>query len=179
MIPTRWLIISFWVFVGGMLAWQAYNYEINSEKESAARPAPQHFFFDPAMDQKPAAADPNLHEADIRQTKYSITQDPVTKFLNCQIVLTNKGNAKAVGVQVFLRPYHGGIIDGARNGDGGPSRPLSDLDPVALMGQSLEAPDLAPGESCTLSATFMSRPGVSPASNPKPQITFLTEKAKP
>jgi hypothetical protein len=178
MTPMRWLIFSFWVFVGGMLVWQSYTYETNLEKVNDAQP--QHFFFDPSRDQKPAAADPNLHAADVRQTGYSVTNNPVSKSFVCHVVLTNKGNARAVGIQVFVRPFRGALVNGARNGDGELPHRLSDNDPLAQQGQSVEAPDLAPGESCTVSATFfMSRSDVQPSSNPNPQITFETEKANP
>jgi hypothetical protein len=179
MIPTRWLIISFWVFIGGMLAWQAYTYEINSEKESAARPPPQHFFFDPSRDHKPGTGDPNLQVADVRQTGYSITDNPMAKNFAFNVVLTNKGNAKATNVQVCIRPYRGAKRGGARNGDGGLPQPIPDNDPLALQNQWVEAPDLGPNESCTVSATFMSHPGINPGSNPSPQIVFQTEKTNP
>jgi hypothetical protein len=171
-------MVAFWVFVGGMLAWQAYDHEAKMEKEAYAKP--EHFFFNSPRDAAAQAADPNLHAADVRQTGYSVTNNPVSKNFVCHVVLTNKGNVKAVGIQVFIRPFRGALVDGARNGDGGLPQPLSDNDPLAQQGQSIEAPDLAPGESCTVSATFfMSRSDVQPSSNPGPQITFQTEKANP
>lgn len=157
--------------------WQAYTYEINTEKIQDAKP--QHFFFDPSRDNKSTTVDPNLHAADVRQTGYTITNDSIAKNFTSHIVLTNKGNAKAVGVQVFIRPFHGAVVDVSRNGDGGLPRKLSDYDPLAQQGQSIGAPDLAPGESCTVSATFMSQPNIILSSNPSPQITFETEKANP
>ena len=177
MSPMRLLIVAFWIFIGGVLVWQAYTYEINSEKIQDAKP--QHFFFDPSKDNKPAAADPNLHVADVRQTGYSITNDPVTKNIFCHVVLMNKGNTKAVGIQVFIKPYYRATVDQSRNAGGKLPYPLSDSDPRAQLGQSFGAADLAPGESCTVTATFMSQPGLIPSTALHPQITFETEKANP
>jgi len=178
MTPIRWLIVSFWVFIVCMLIWQAYTYEINSEKEIAAHPEPQHFFFDPSRDQKPTV-NPNLHAASVKQTAYWVIDEPAMGRFTSHVVLTNQGNAKAVGIQIWIRPYRGISVGGSRNGDGGLPRKLSENDPISLMGQWINAPDLAPNESCTQTLAFVTRPEVKPGSNPNPQIIFETEKPNP
>jgi cell division protein FtsI/penicillin-binding protein 2 len=174
MSPTRLLIVAFWVFIVGMLIRQAYVYEANLEKERASKP--QHFFFNTPTDTKPAV-DPNLQVADVQQTAYSITSNPLAKNFTCHITLTNKGNAKAVNVEIFIRPFRGSFSGGSERDR--VSVPISDNDPRAQLGQSIEGPDLAPGQSCTVTATFMSQPGVNPNPNSHPQITFETQKSNP
>jgi hypothetical protein len=177
MTPLRWLMVAFWVFVGGMLAWQAYNHEAKIEKEADAKP--QHFFFDSSKDGTPQTADPNLRAADVRQTAYSVTENPLAKNFTAHVVLTNKGNARAVSVQVKIQPFRGSLFSRDRDDNGGVPLVLSDNEPVAQINQWVEAPDLAPQESCTVTATFMSQTGVQPGANRNPQIIFQTEKANP
>jgi len=179
MTSTRWLIISFWVFVAAMLAWQAYTYEINSEKELAAHPKQQHFFFDPAMDPKSdSGPNPNLHAANVRQIAYSITYDSTQTSFVAHSTLKNLGNAKAVAIQIWIRPYRGVSMGGSRGGDVAPHQ-LSDDDPISQMGQWVSIPDLAPGETYVENVNFVSRPDVKPGANPNPQIVFETEKPAP
>jgi hypothetical protein len=172
----RWLIFSFWVFVIGMLIWQGYSHEVNADRESAAHPQPKHYFFDPAMDE-PAAVNPNLHSADVRQTAYWTSPDLTGSGFISHVVLKNQGNARAVGIQVWVRPYRGiKVALSATRGDGANVYPLSDNDPLAQFGRWINTPDLGPSESCTQTVDFVARPGVELGVNPHPQILFETEK---
>jgi hypothetical protein len=177
MTPTRWLIVAFWIFIPCMLIWQAYTSEVNSERELAAHPKQEHFFFD-APDTKPTV-DPNAFAAKVLQVGFSITNNPMQSNFIAHVTLKNMGNAKATGIQVWVRPYRGVSVGGSRNGDGAGARQLPDDDPISLMGQWVSFPDLAPDESYTYDVTFISRDDVKPGANPKPQIVFESEKPQP
>jgi hypothetical protein len=94
------------------------------------------------------------------------------------VTLRNKGNAKAVGIQVSVRPYRG-ISKGDEDVGHTDLSLLSDSDPISQLGQWVTFPDLAPGESSTRNVVFVSRNDVSPGTNPNPEIQFQTEKTKP
>jgi hypothetical protein len=179
MTPLRWLIAAFWVFVGGMLFWQAYNHQAEAEKVAAAQP--QHFFFDSSRpDSAPdASAALSGPVADVRQTSYTITNDPVARNFTVHLVLTNKGKARAVSIQAKIQPFKGAKVMRGRGGDNsGIPLVLPENHPTYQINQWIEAPDLAPNESCNLSATFMSQSFISPGPN-NAQIVFQTEKANP
>ena len=118
---------------------------------------------------------------DVQQIAYSVEENtPTSVSFTCKVTLKNVGNAKATNVQVAVRPYHGTRTD---NEDVGPNTDtmtfLDDNDYRAQIVEWVTFPDLAPGESSTKSTVFLSRTDLKPGTNPKPEILFEPEKAKP
>ncbi|MEJ0000536.1 MAG: hypothetical protein WDO13_16080 [Verrucomicrobiota bacterium] len=95
---------------------------------------------------------------------------PSTGNITCRVTLKNLGSAKAVNVQVEVRPFHGGTLGDEDVGPG--IKPVDDSSAVAQLSQWLTFPDLVPGESETESVTFPAQTGVHPGKNPSPQIVF-------
>lgn len=161
-----------------MLLWQAYSFEMKSEKEIEAKGPPKHFFFDPKMDDAYTPGGPatnaviHMRAANVQQETYWTTGDREAGSFESHVVLKNRGNARAVAIQVEVRPYRG-IPMGE---DGRKSYILPESDPLSQFGQWVSAPDLAPDESCTQTVTFVARPGYTPGYNPYPQIMFKTEE---
>jgi hypothetical protein len=182
MSTTRKLIIAFWIFIGCMLLWQFYTYDQGLTRAEVEHPTQQHFWFTNSAAAAPAAPTKALaNGAVVQQTGFSVENNaPSAGSFTCHVTLKNVGNAKAVGVQVSVRPYRGITLD---DQDVGHARPaavtLSDSDPISQYGQWVSFPDLAPGESGTQNAVFLSRTDVIPGTNPNPEIQFQTEKAKP
>src|SRR5580765_3113138 len=106
---TRMLIISFWIFIGTMLLWQFYTYNQKLDKASEEHPTQAHFWFTNAADAAPVAPVQEHRDGpDIQQTAFKVENNtPSTGSFTCQVTLTNKGNAKATGIQVKVRPYRG------------------------------------------------------------------------
>ena len=177
---TRKLIIAFCVFIGCMLLWQFYTYDQGLKEAAITHPQQEHFWFTNSAATTPAAPSPgHRDEADVQQTGFSVVNDtPSTGSFTCQVKLKNVGNAKAVGIQVSVRPYRG-ISRGDEDAGHTDMSVLSDSDPISQFGQWVTFPDLAPGESSTQSVVFLGRTDVRPGTNPKPEIHFQTEKAKP
>jgi hypothetical protein len=179
---TRKLIIAFWIFIGCMLLWQFYDYNQGLKEASVEHPTQQHFWFTNSVATAPGApAQAHRDGPDVQQTGFSVENNaPSTGNFTCHVTLKNVGNAKAVGVQVSVRPYRGITLD---DQDEGHARPadvtLSDSDPISQFGQWVTFPDLAPGESSTQKVFFLSRTDVIPGTNPNPEIQFQKEKAKP
>jgi len=176
---TRMLIIAFWIFIGVMLIWQFYTYNQGLTQAAIDHPQQEHFYFFQTNSAPIAPSLAHSNGADVQQVHYSVEEDtPSAGNMTCHVTLKNEGNAKAVGVQIFVRPFRG-----ASNYDEDVGRsdtkPLSDDDPVSQFGQWLTFSDLAPGESSTQSVVFLSRHFVIQGKNPKPQILFQTEKAPP
>ena len=95
-------------------------------------------------------------------------------------VVKNQGNAKATGVQIFVRPYRGASSmagEDRRMNTVSPYK-LPENDPLSQLGQWVELTDLGPGETCSESG-FVSQGHFSPGVNPDPQIIFETEKVNP
>jgi len=166
-----------------MLFRQFAIYNSHVDQETIQNSQPQHFFVTPFVTTKsaPSDIDPNVHGADVRQVSFSTQNNtPSSGSFTATVVIKNRGTAKAVGVQVFVRPYRGIIIGGVDEGMATtPPHPLPENDFLSQYGQWVAFPDLAPGETSTQSVVFISQSKVSPGFNPNPQITFETEKGKP
>jgi hypothetical protein len=177
---TRKLIIAFWIFIGCMLLWQFYTYDRGLTQAAIEHPQQKQFWFTNSVAAAPAAPTQPAHDgADVEQTGFSVEDNtPGTGSFTCHVTLKNRGNAKAVGVQVSVRPYRG-ISRGDEDVGHTPTGIVSDSDPISQLGQWVTFPDLAPGESSTRSVIFIGRTDVRPGTNPKPEILFQTEKAKP
>jgi len=178
---TRKLIIAFWIFIGCMLLWQFYSYDQGVKEASIAHPQQTQFIFLPS-NAAPVSPTQGHHEGpNVQQTAYSVEENtPSTGSMTCHVTLKNLGNAKAVGVQVMVRPYRGTRTDDEDVGRNTVTITLlDDNDPSARLTAWLSFPDLAPGESSTQSAIFFSRSGLKPGPNLNPEILFQTEKAKP
>ncbi len=181
MTPIRWLIVSFWIFIVGMLLWQFYDYDASVKEEAIVHPQQEHFFFynTNAGAAPSVVPPPPVNGADVHQVGYSVERNkPGAGNFTVHVVLKNVGNAKATNIQVFVRPFRGTTV-GDEDIDRTQAHMLSDNDPTSLYGQSLAFPDLAPGESATQTTVFVSRPGITPGTNPRAQINFQSEKANP
>jgi hypothetical protein len=179
MTRTRKLIIAFWIFIGCMLLWQFYSYNQGLKEEAIEHPRQEHFYFFHTNAPPAAPSQAHANGADVEQTGFSIENNtPGTGSFTCQVTLKNMGNARAVGIQVMVRPYRGVSHYDEDVGHQNDSV-LSDDDPISQFGQWVAFPDLAPGESSAQSVSFISRTDFKPGKNPKPEIIFQTEKAKP
>ena len=180
MTPIRKLIIAFWIFIVCMLLWQFYSYNQGLKEAALEHPKQEHFWFTNSVASAPTApTQPKRDGADVQQTGFSVEDNaPSRGSFTCHVTLKNKGNAKAVGVQVSVRPYRG-ITKGDVDVGHTDMSILSDSDPISQFGQWVAFPDLAPGESSTRDVIFVSRNDVVPGTNPNPEIQFQTEKAKP
>jgi hypothetical protein len=174
------LIVAFWVVICGMLIYQIYTYN-QGISQAAQNHAPQQFFFLPPSSKKDAPpAPPVVHNGPfVEQTAYSVHENtPSTGSFTCNVTLKNTGKAKAVNVQVAVRPYRGTRTD---DEDRGPNVPgvtfLDDNDYRAQVCTWVPFPDLAPGESSTQSVVFLMRSDVRPGPNPNPEIIFEPDKA--
>jgi len=179
MTPIRKLIIAFWVFIVGMLLWQFYDYDQGLKEAAIVHPQQEHFWFTNSVAAPAGPTQPKRDGADVQQTGFSIEDNaPSAGSFTCHVTLKNEGNAKAVDVQVSVRPYRG-ITRGDEDVGHTDMSTLSDDDPISQFGQWVSFPDLAPGESSTQDVIFVSRNDVRPGTNPNPEIQFQTEKAKP
>ena|ERR1700683_1529317 len=180
MTPVRKLIFAFWIFVVIMLLWQFYSYNEGLRQQAIDHPTQEHFFFYNTNTAAPAApVQAQSKGADVQQVRYTVEENtPSTGSMTCHVTLKNMGNAKATGIQIFVRPFRGASN---YNEDVGRSdaKPISDDDPISQFGQWISFPDLAPGESNTQDVSFFSRHFIIQGKNPNPQILFQSEKAKP
>jgi hypothetical protein len=177
----NWFITAFWLFVGGMLLWEFHDYNRTVVQTDAAAPKQEHYFFyDTNVDAKPAGpSQANVNGPDVEQIGYSTENNvPSTGSFTAHVTLKNLGTAKAVDVQVMVRPYRGIMVQSGEMTDTG-NKYLDDNDPLSQYGEWVNVPDLAPGDSATVDTIFTSHANVAPGNNPKPQILFGTEKAKP
>jgi hypothetical protein len=190
---TRKLIIAFWIFIVIMLLWQFYSYDQGLKQAAIDHPQQDHFFF---FNTNTAAASapvqPQINGPDIEQTAYSVEeQTPSSVTFTVHVTLKNLGNAKAVGIQIHVRPFRGMRL-GDEDVGNSPLSILPEDDPRSQFGQWVSFPDLAPGESSTQSVIFLNQdnatpviPGVSATGVPgqaqeklKPEIIFSAEKAQ-
>jgi hypothetical protein len=190
---TRKLIIAFWIFIVIMLLWQFYSYNQGLKQKAIDHPQQEHFYFFQTNAVAPsAAAQPETNGPDVEQTAYSVEENtPTSVSFTVHVTLKNLGNAKAVGVQVRVRPYRGMRL-GDEDVGNSTLRILDENDPLSQFGQWVSFPDLAPGESSTQSVIFLNQgtatpvvPGISATGVPgqapeklKPEIIFSTEKAQ-
>lgn len=182
MTRTQKLIALFWVFIGGMLIWQFSSYNHAVVQQAIDHPKPAHYFFD-GSSQQPDSVAPSLRAANVQQIGFLTQNDtPSAGSFTAQVILKNVGNTKATGVQVFVRPYRGILVNPngrQRSNDDFNTLPLSENDPLSQFGQWVTFPDLDPGQENTQNVIFLSRSGIGPGKNPQPQIIFETERAKP
>jgi hypothetical protein len=190
---TRKLIIAFWIFIVIMLLWQFYTYNQGLKQAAIDHPQQEHFYFfqtNAAAPSAPAPAQPS--GPDVEQTAYSVEENtPTSVSFTCHVTLKNVGNAKAVNIQVRVRPYRGMRL-GDEDVGNSTLKILDENDPLSQFGQWVGFPDLAPGESSTQSVIFLNQgtaipvvPGVSATGIPgeapeklKPEIIFSPEKAQ-
>ncbi len=173
------LIIAFWIFIIIMLLWQFYTYDQGLTQQAVEHPTQQHFWFTNGASSTAPPPPPHRDGADVEQTSFQVQQNkPNAGSFTFQVTVKNVGNAKAVGVQVDIRPYRG-ISLGDEDAGHTSSAVLSDSNPISQIGEWVNFPDLAPGESATESAVFLNRGDVRPGTNPTPDILFETEKAAP
>jgi len=190
MTPTRWLITLFWLFIGAMLVWQFLDYNSSLNRQEAEHPTQQHFFYYPANEHPAPAQTPGTATGPqkampdtpaLQQMAFWVdSQNAPPGNFTAHVTVKNVGTAKAVAIQVCLRPYRGITVGGDEdNGtiDGAEPHVISDNDPLAQINQWINLPDLAPGESVTGTATFFPQPNAKTGSNPHPD--FIFNKAKP
>jgi hypothetical protein len=177
--PLRKLIIAFWIFIVCMLLWQFYSYDQGIKQAATIHPQQEHFYFLPSNNAPVAPTQAHLNGADVQQVRYTVEDStPGSGSMTSHVTLKNVGNAKAVGIQIFVRPFRGASN---YNEDVGRSNatPVSDDDPLGKFGQWVTFPNLGPGESNTQSVVFMSQHFLVQGINPNPEILFQTEKPKP
>jgi hypothetical protein len=161
-----------------MLLWQFYLYNHKLSTPDPAHPQQEHFFFyQPKLNAGVAAAAPVVTDGpNVVQTGFTVQDNtPTSQNFTCKVTLKNVGKAKAVGVQVHVRPYRGqpvGDVDMGRT----VLTPVSDDSAIAQFGQWLEFPDLTPGESSTQTVVFVKQVGGNYGTNPSPEIFFEVEK---
>jgi hypothetical protein len=180
MTPIRKLIVAFWIFIVIMLLWQFYTYDQGLKEAEIDHPQQEHFYFFHTNAASVAPSQAHIEGPDVEQTLYTVEENaPSLGSFTCHVTLKNIGNAKAVGIQVAVRPYRGTRTD---DEDVGPNTQqttiLNDNDYRAQLTEWVTFPDLAPGESSAQSVIFLSRTDVKPGPNPKPEILFQAEKAK-
>lgn len=172
----KW-IIAFWIFIGVMLAWQFYSFNEGIKRKAIEHPTQEHFFFNNQLPQPgQATAVTQTHGADVRQVKYTAENNtPYTGSFTVHITLKNFGDTKAMGVQIAVRPYRGGMTINRGEED---TTPLNESNPLSDFSQWVNFPDLAPGESSTQTAIFADRESIEPGPNKDPKIVFAAEPAK-
>ncbi len=158
-----------------MLLWQFYQYNQKVSTPDPLHPTQQHFFFYPPK--VGAKAAPMDHNGPfVEQTAFNVLNNsPTPATFTCRVTLKNVGHAKAVNVQVRVRPYRGqpiGDVDMGRTA----LKPVDDGSPISPYGQWIDFPDLPPGESSTQSATFVKQAGGNFGANPSPEISYSAEK---
>jgi len=179
MTPIRRLIILFWVFIGAMLIWQFYKYNQGIDQDTIAHPQQEHYFFNSTnATPGPSTAAPARDGANVQQIGYTVAANsPGPGSFTARVTVRNIGNAKATAIQVMVRPYRGITLGDQDNGHA-VIESISDNDPLAQFGQWISFSDLDPGATETETVVFITRTGVPFGTNPTPQITFQTEKAK-
>jgi len=173
---TRRFIWAFWIFVIVMLCWQLYTCN-DKLAQDAAKPKQQHFFFYQATKEKVAASE---HAGPyVEQTGFNVEDNtPVSGAFTCHVTLTNKGKAKAINVQVSVKPFKGAAAFSDQNGPNSDAT-LSDQDPNSQISQWVSFPDLDAGQSSTQSVVFTKpNSALNYGNNPKPEIVYQPEKKK-
>jgi len=176
----RWLIVTFWIFVGGMLLWQFYSYNQGVAQDAVTNPQQVHFYFyNTNTTQATAPAAPAHDGANVQQSAYSVADNtPGAGSFTAHVTLKNVGNAKATAIEIWVRPYRGVSLGDEDVGNTN-IQPIDDNSPLAQYGEWVNFPDLAPGESATQTPVFTTKAGIPFGTNITPQIVFKSEKAKP
>ena len=105
---TRKLIVAFWVFIIFMLAWQFYSFDSATKQAAIEHPQQTQFLFLPPSTTPAKSAPGQRHGPDVQQTAFTIENNvPNQGSFTCNVTLKNVGSAKAVGVQIRVRPYRG------------------------------------------------------------------------
>jgi hypothetical protein len=168
---------AFWTFIVVMLLWQFYLYNQKLSAPDPAHPDRAHFFF--YMPSKAAGTKgvPGAHDGPyVEQTAFSVSDNtPTSGSFTCHVTLKNTGKAKAIDVEVRVRPFRGTSLNDVED-DKGETPPMDDNSPMAQFGQYVAFPDLAPGESSTQDAVFIKQPGGNYGKNPSPEIIYAPEK---
>ncbi len=169
---------SFWAFIVIMLGWQAYQYNAKISKADPLHPTQEHFFFIHTNAHLVVIPPVAKDGPDVQQTRFTIEDNtPGASSFTCHVTLKNVGKAKAVNVQVNVRPYRGaptGDVDVGRSS----AAPVNDSDPIAQFGQWVSFPDLDPGQSDTETAVFTKQTGANFGRNTPADIIFEAEKKK-
>jgi hypothetical protein len=179
---TRWkiFVVCFWVFICGMLLWQFFNYNQGLDKQTVESHATgQYFYYDTNTNSAPAKA--KVDGPEVKQVSCDIEDGaPTPPYFTCHVTLKNYGSAKAVHVVIWVRPYKGvSVGDGETLLPGQPDAYVNDDDPVAQIGEWVSFPDLGPGETNAQTVSFLKRNDFQPGNNPKPEIHYSAEDAKP
>jgi len=180
----QWLYVAFWVLVGSMLFWQFHTYNRKLDKAVAdAGPRQEHFYFINAAQTNTTVANPNPtikpDGADVKQVSFSFQNNvPNPGSITCHVALKNEGNMKATDIQIQVFPFRGALV-GTEDDNNDPLHAIPDSDPAAQYNQWISFPDLEPGQTMTKDAVFLGRPGMTPADNARPKITFHTVKPQP
>jgi len=192
MTRTKKLIIAFWVFIVVMLLWQFYSYNESLKQQAIDHPTQTQFFFIHTNAPPVAAVPGHKNGPDVQQVSYTVENNaPSDGNFTVHVTLKNVGNAKAVSVQIHIRPYRGMRL-GDEDVGNSPLRILPEDDPLSQYGDWLNFPDLAPGESSTQSVIFLNHQGATPVVPGKsdvgipgqpmekltPEIIFDTDKSK-
>jgi hypothetical protein len=181
------LITAFWIFVIGMLIWEFNSYNQHATEEAIAHPAQTHFFYYNTNVAPLTPPPPRIPDGPyVKQITTSVERNqPSQGNFIYLVTLKNVGNAKAVGVQVLVRPFAGADTSNEDGGDssavhhpGGAATAPTNYNPMADYGAWITFPDLAPGQSDTESTVFLEHAGSDPGGNPAPQILFKSEKDK-
>jgi hypothetical protein len=172
---TRRAIWAFWIFVIMMLLWQFYVYN-DKLSQPEAQPKQEHYFFYQRSTSKP---EPVEHDGPfVEQTGFSVEDNtPTSTSFTCRVTLKNTGKAKAINVEVMVRPYLGASASDADDGGRNDSKTINADSLLGQISKSVSFPDLEPGESKTEDAVFYKQSS-NYGNNPKPEIVYQPEKKK-
>lgn len=169
MTPTRWAIVAFWVVMMLIGVYSIFNY--------TAKPPPppepeKHWFPPPLPGTGPAAPSP---DAQVKLTHYIAHITPGGTSFSVDVIVQNLGSKKATGVVAIVHPYIG-TRDTDKNAIGPDEIPMQHSgDPLANVTQTLNYPDLKPGQAATQSFTLPKRFDADPAQrDDKAQVIFQT-----
>ena len=173
-----WFYLCFWVFVLGMLFWQFQNYNSNLTHEYASRPAKEeHFFY---YTNHMAHPQPAINGPILKQISYSLQYNsPGAGMITARFTVQNTGNVKARNIVMQIFPYQGGVRGGDVDDGHTKAQYMNANDPIVQINQSVNLPDLAPGETTLQTASFYAQTDVTPGDNPVPQFTFTPDTPKP
>ena len=151
MTTTRWAIVAFWSVIILVGAYYFLSY-------SAAPPPPpvpeQHWFPPPLPGSTPAQPPP---DAEVKLTHYMVHLQPGAMSFSVDVTVQNIGSKKATAVSAIVHPYVGSQ-DTNKNAIGPDEIPLQQGgDPMAVVTQTLNYPDLDPGQTGTQSFTLPMR----------------------
>ena len=161
-----------------MIFWELYDYNNKLSTPDPLHPTQQHFFFYQHTASK-VSSGPVEHEGPfVEQTGFRVEDNtPTDSSFTCHVTLKNTGKAKAIGVEVCVRPFRG-TLDGSEDSGPNTNTPIKDDSPRAQINQWVTFPDLDPGESSTQDAVFMKQGASVFGNNPRAEVTYEPEKKK-